>query len=240
MFYRFQANELAKEWAKLVTISNEQSLEQIDESRLLNALEVGLKLAIKKEQITPLSKDGFPIESEKYDLRECFVDLQDFCNWGQTFPNSGIPKDEFELAYMLGIQEMDEHTEPLRISQPHQPPTQQFKEISDLVRNTPLGEKLLGKIDTAALTVTPPITVFKASALDDLNDLSDGARRLKKLRFIGGEATKRHGQWKFTKISELIEMEKAEGRKRVSEKTIRKDLAEAAYAEERMKRNAGQ
>ena len=66
----------------------------------------------------------------------------------------------------------------------------------------------------------------------------DPERRLARLRALGGNATfsNRRGEWKFTGIKVLVAAEKAEGRKRRDEKTIRADLREAAEAEREAKR----
>lgn len=65
---------------------------------------------------------------------------------------------------------------------------------------------------------------------------ADPERRLARLRELGGSATYRHGEWKFTGIAGLVVSEKAECRKRSDEQTIRKDLREAAEAEREAKR----
>lgn len=66
-------------------------------------------------------------------------------------------------------------------------------------------------------------------------EMTEPERRLKALRELGGEARWKHyrgeTQWCFTKISELVTAEKHAGRKRHDEKTIRKDLREAAETE---------
>ena len=72
--------------------------------------------------------------------------------------------------------------------------------------------------------------------------MADPERRLIALRELGGTAKwKRRGgvqAWQFTGITELVQQEKAQGRKRHDEKTIREDLREAAEAESMAKRNA--
>ena len=59
----------------------------------------------------------------------------------------------------------------------------------------------------------------------------DPERRLARLRELGGTAKYAHHEWKFTGMSCLVNSEKADGRKRCSEKTIRADLIQAAQAE---------
>ena len=59
----------------------------------------------------------------------------------------------------------------------------------------------------------------------------DPERRLALLRALGGSATYRRNEWKFTGIAALVASEKSEGRKRSDEKTIRADLKEAAQNE---------
>lgn len=64
----------------------------------------------------------------------------------------------------------------------------------------------------------------------------DPERRLARLRELGGSATYRRNEWKFTGINALVNDERNEGRKRRDEKTIRADLREAAEAEREAKR----
>lgn len=59
----------------------------------------------------------------------------------------------------------------------------------------------------------------------------DPERRLARLRALGGNATYKRGVWKIIGITDLVESEKSEGRKRSDEKTIRADLKEAAQNE---------
>jgi len=70
----------------------------------------------------------------------------------------------------------------------------------------------------------------------DAAPLPDPVRRLARLRELGGSATYRRNEWKFTGIAALVATEKNEDRKRSDEKTIRADLREAAEAERDAKR----
>ena len=65
----------------------------------------------------------------------------------------------------------------------------------------------------------------------------DPQRRLDNLRKLGGSATydRKNSRWKFTRISELIASEAAEGRARSSDKTVRADLVKAGNAEREAK-----
>lgn len=65
---------------------------------------------------------------------------------------------------------------------------------------------------------------------------ADAERRLAALRALGGKAQYLQGSWDFTKIGALVKQEKAEGRARISEKTIRQDLRQAAEAEREAQR----
>ena len=71
--------------------------------------------------------------------------------------------------------------------------------------------------------------------------LSEPERRLKALRDLNGDAkwTRYRGnqQWCFKKIKELTAQEKGTKKPRCDEKTIRKDLTEAAEAESMAKRS---
>ena len=67
---------------------------------------------------------------------------------------------------------------------------------------------------------------------------ADPERRLARLRTLGGTAKYSRGEWRFTKIGELVKAEKADGRNRSDEKTIREDLKAAAQTESAAK-NAG-
>ena len=67
--------------------------------------------------------------------------------------------------------------------------------------------------------------------IDSNSTTPDPERRLALLRALGGSATYRRNEWKFTGIAALVASEKSEGRKRSDEKTIRADLKEAAQNE---------
>lgn len=59
----------------------------------------------------------------------------------------------------------------------------------------------------------------------------DPARRLARLREMGGNAKYKRGEWEITGIVALTGVEKNEGRKRADQKTIRADIKEAAQSE---------
>ena len=59
----------------------------------------------------------------------------------------------------------------------------------------------------------------------------DPERRLTRLLELGGSATYARYEWKFKGTSALVKSEKAEGRERSAEKTIRADLKMAAQSE---------
>ena len=63
--------------------------------------------------------------------------------------------------------------------------------------------------------------------------LPEPQRRLAGLRALGGAVKWWKGKWSVTGIGKLVKQEKAEGRNRRSEKTIRADLHAAAEAEKR-------
>lgn len=65
----------------------------------------------------------------------------------------------------------------------------------------------------------------------------DGVRRLDLLRKLGGEVTRKKGDWRFVGISKLVKAEMEGNRPRASEKTIREDLRNAADAEADAKRS---
>lgn len=64
-----------------------------------------------------------------------------------------------------------------------------------------------------------------------LEQTPDSERRLARLRELGGSAKHKNGEWRFTGISSLADLERSDGRKRIDEKTIRADLREAAENE---------
>lgn len=74
------------------------------------------------------------------------------------------------------------------------------------------------------------------SALNAQTTPDDPARRLSLLRELGGSAKQRSGEWRFTGIASLVASEKAQGRSRSDEKTIRADLKEAVQNELEAKR----
>ena len=63
--------------------------------------------------------------------------------------------------------------------------------------------------------------------------LPEPQRRLAALRSLGGEVKRSNGKWAITGIGKLVDQEKANGFERSDEKTIRKDLKEAAEAAKR-------
>ena len=71
----------------------------------------------------------------------------------------------------------------------------------------------------------------KGAAVDAVNHTPDSERRLMLLRKLGGSAKYARSEWAFTGIGALVAQEKADGRKRHSEKTVRADLVQAAQAE---------
>ena len=80
-------------------------------------------------------------------------------------------------------------------------------------------------------TPTPDEPALNAQTAPD-----DPERRLSRLRELGGSANHRGGEWRFTGIAKLVASEKAQGRSRSDEKTIRLDLKEAAQNEFEAKR----
>jgi hypothetical protein len=87
----------------------------------------------------------------------------------------------------------------------------------------------------AAPPSAAPVVAGSASGGEAV-EAPDPERRLSRLRALGGLVQYRRGAWKFTGIAALVESERAEGRKRCAEKTIRADLKEAAQAESDAKR----
>jgi hypothetical protein len=63
----------------------------------------------------------------------------------------------------------------------------------------------------------------------------DPERRLARLRTLRGSSTYRDGEWRFRGIAALVKSEKAEGRTRCDEKTIRADLKTASESERNAK-----
>jgi hypothetical protein len=89
-----------------------------------------------------------------------------------------------------------------------------------------------------ALECGPVASSVSPVMLDSANTATppDPERRLARLRALGGNATCRRDEWKFTGIAALVASEKSEGRKRCDEKTIRADLKNAADNESDAKR----
>lgn len=91
-----------------------------------------------------------------------------------------------------------------------------------------------GQSGRMAQTRNPSPAPEAAASAD--GGLADPERRLAQLRALGGSAIRKQCDWKFPGITALVAREKAEGRKRSDEKTIRKDLRKAAQAEQDAKR----
>ena len=77
------------------------------------------------------------------------------------------------------------------------------------------------------------ITGYSAQTPTNTSKLTEPERRLKTLEALGGTARwlRHHGgtqKWRFTKIGDLTAQEAANNHPRSDEKTIRKDLKEAA------------
>jgi hypothetical protein len=81
---------------------------------------------------------------------------------------------------------------------------------------------------TQGIVEPPAAPEVAVVALAGTHQTPDAERRLARLRELGGNAQKRRGEWKFTGMSMLVESERAENRKRRSEKTMRADLIQAA------------
>jgi hypothetical protein len=69
--------------------------------------------------------------------------------------------------------------------------------------------------------------------------MADPQRRLVLLRSIGGSVKYRSGDWRFTGMKALVELEKSDGRGRADPKTVRADLLEAAEAERQSEKEGG-
>ena len=98
-----------------------------------------------------------------------------------------------------------------------------------------------GYHDLAAELNTPMVTNSVQGQLAQVPSspiVSEPDRRLKALRDLDGDAKWLKMKWRFTKIKDLVAQEKHAGKLRSDEKTIRKDLTEAAEAES-MKRRSG-
>lgn len=95
---------------------------------------------------------------------------------------------------------------------------------------------LAGLVAMATDAASAPVSVRLPSGA--LEQTPDSERRLARLRELGGSAKYKNGEWRFTGISSLVDLERSDGRKRIDEKTIRADLREAAE-NERTARRAG-
>ena len=84
-----------------------------------------------------------------------------------------------------------------------------------------------------ATDAAPPALVTDSASTETT---PDPERRLARLRALGGDATFKHGKWRFAGIVALEASEQKEGRPRNSQKTIREDLQEAAESERVAKR----
>ena len=99
--------------------------------------------------------------------------------------------------------------------------TQGYDDLADELDTSP---PTIGSGPPGALTPSAPA-------------LPDPVRRLQALRDLGGNAKWLTMKWRFTKIKALVAQEKRTNKSRSDEKTIRKDLTEAADAESMVKRN---
>ena len=117
------------------------------------------------------------------------------------------------------------------IHAPQFPPREAVESRLQYVQELARAQALRG---VPATDTAPPAPVVTDSASTDTTP--DPERRLARLRALGGKAIYRDGTWKFTGVTELVKIEKSEGRKRFDEQTIRKDLKEAAQNEREEKR----
>lgn len=83
------------------------------------------------------------------------------------------------------------------------------------------------------LLIEEPATPAQITASEPYE--ATGKVRLELLRSLGGSARYSQGEWKFKGILALVKREKAAGRNRSDEKTIRGDLKEAAEDERQAK-----
>lgn len=128
------------------------------------------------------------------------------------------------------------HDGPLTVRHPHtalayRPDT--VRDFYELV--TPADVNVWLRLDPGSSlrwNVSESLTVAGTAAPTvKAEEVPDPQRRLAALRALGGNATRMNGNWSFTRINELTANEKANGRKRSDQKTIRRDLEMAAKAE---------
>ena len=93
--------------------------------------------------------------------------------------------------------------------------------------------ELMPQFKADAQAVADPATEADSPSTDTT---PDSERRLARLRALGGDASLKQGEWRIRGIVALEASEQREGRSRRSQKTIRKDLIEAAESEREAKR----
>lgn len=101
----------------------------------------------------------------------------------------------------------------------------------------PAWNRLLIDIESGAIKLDglmecPSMPAKQATTTETVADgIPEPQRRIALLRTLGGTAKYKNSEWAFTGITRLVAKEKADGRKRCTEKTVRVDLKEAAQAE---------
>lgn len=166
MSYLFQSHILPAAWVQLVAETNSWNEDEKDSFEVIftNSYEV----AIANKVLPIRDRLGLQILKNCQPNREYFVDLRDFCNWGKSGPNTGIPSDEHELAGMLGIHDALEQmlspedkptkTLPYKVEQINHPPDSRSKALRTIAKAAP-HRIWSGEFDEIALLLTPQLVI---------------------------------------------------------------------------------
>lgn len=166
MSYLFQSHILPAAWAKLVAEANNWNQDEKDSFE--EVFTGSYETAISNMTLPIRDRLGLIILKNCESNRKYFVDLRDFCNWGKSGPNTGIPTDEHELAGMLGIHDaLEEMLSPkgasaqilqYKVEQINHPPDSRSKALRSIAEAAP-HRIWSGEFDEIALSITPQLII---------------------------------------------------------------------------------
>lgn len=159
MSYLCQADLLAQEWGRLMAVSNDWGTEKSDSYTELFVK--SFNRAITEKNLKTRDRLGLVTSTVDIPQNQLFIDLKDFCEWGKTGSNLGIPLDEYELAALLKIDALTEDSYPLRAEQICPPPSSDIKLARSIAHAAP-HLFFSGEMDVFALSLTPSVVISSA------------------------------------------------------------------------------
>lgn len=163
MPYLIQADLLAQEWGRLIATTNGWDTDESD--TFTESFAQSFNRALNNGNLK--ARDRFGLVTCVVDIPQnhLFIDLKDFCDWGKTGTNLGIPPDEYELATLLKIEELTESSKPWRLVQILPPASTNIQQLQAIAQSAP-HLFFSGEMDGHALPLTPSIVITAAPRLE--------------------------------------------------------------------------